>query len=147
MLMRFYLITALLSVSSAWPVNEGHLPSVDDLVSDFGANCHAFPTLCVLWTRKHEIADATFNLWEDSAEKYRSESNDGSKTGRERARALQLLKWAQNGLTNPVLRKPSTIMQEFRSDRSSYQYRRFSGSNESELPNVYSFSKRLPADA
>jgi hypothetical protein len=147
MLMRFYLMTALLSASLGSPGSEGHLPSVDDLVSDFGANCHAFPTLCVLWTRKHEIADARFRLWEISAEKYRSESNDASKTARERARSLQLLKWAKNGLTNPVLRRPSTIMQEFRSDRTSFQYRRFSASNESELPNGYSFSKRLPADA
>ncbi len=145
----YALLTSLsiLSVSSAAPGNQDALPSVDDLVSGFRANYRSFPTLRILWTRKEEKADASFKRSEMLAEKYRKESNDASKTPRDRAVSLRLHENAKRALTDPLLRKPFVIVQEYRTDRSSYQLRRFNGSDESDLPRGYSFAKRLPADA
>jgi len=135
-----------LSFSFAAGSDEQNLPSAGDLVSGFRTNYHAFPALRILWARKQEMTDAWFKRSENAAEKYRKESNDASKTPPERARALRLSENAKNVLTNPVLRKPTIILQEFRTDRSSYQACRFNASVESDLPSGYSFSKRLPAD-
>jgi hypothetical protein len=141
-----YLLVSTVTLSFAAGSEERNLPSVGDLVSGFRTNYHSFPTLRILWARKHEMMDASFKRSEHAAEKYRKESNDASKTPPERAMSLRLYENAKNVLTNPVLRKPSIIFQEFRTDRSSYQMRRFNASDESDLPSGYSFSKRLPAD-
>ncbi len=63
-----------------------------------------------------EMADASFKLAEIQAEKHRKHSNDASKSPRERATALQSYGHAKNVLTNPLLRKPSIIVQEFRTE-------------------------------
>jgi hypothetical protein len=143
----YYLLLSIAYVSLTAQNEKGPLPSVDYLVSGFRANRDSFPTLHILWTRKHELADASLKLWEIQAEKYGKESNDASKTARERAMALQLYENAKKFLANPILRKPSIIIQEFRTDRKSYQYRRFNASDLSDLPIGYSFSKRSPADS
>jgi hypothetical protein len=145
--MSQYLIVPIISVSLSAQNEKGSLPSVDYLVSGFRVNRHSFPTLHILWTRKAQKTDASFKRDEIQAEKYRKESNDTSKSPRERAMALKLYGNAKNALTNPLLRKPSIIVQEFRTDRSNYQFRRFNGSDESDLPSGYSFAKRLPANS
>ena len=138
---------SFLSVSLPVPGNQAALPSVDDLVSGFRANFDSVPTLRILWTRKEEKTDASFKRSEIMAEKYRKESIDASKTPRERAMSLQLHERAKRALTDPLLRKPFVLVQEYRTDRSNYQYRQFTGSDESDLPPGYTFAKRLPADA
>jgi hypothetical protein len=143
----YFLLMPIVSVSLSAQNEKDSLPSVDYLVSGFRANRRSFPTLHILWTRKDEMADASFKLSEIQAEKYRKESNDASKSPRERAVALQLYGNVKNIVTNPLLRKPSIIVQEFRTDRSNYQFRRFSGSDESDLPRGYSFAKRSPANS
>ena len=93
------------------------------------------------------MADAWFKRLEIQAENYRKESNDASKTPRERATSLKRYetceKVADRSTTSQAIRYSPGI----RTDRSNYQYRRFTGSDESDLPHGYSFAKRLPADS
>ena len=95
---------------------------------------------------KQEMTDAWFKQHENAVENHRKASGDASKTAQERAMFLKLYESGKNASANPVMRKPSIIFQEFRTDRSNYQIRRFNASDESDLPSGYSFSKRLPAD-
>ena len=116
-------------------------------MSGFQANRHSFPILHVFWTCKYELTAASFKRWEIDAEKFNKESKDASKTAQERATSLRMYRNANDFLANPTLRKPYVIIQEFRTDRSTYQYRRFRESDEADLPVGYSFAKRVPANS
>jgi hypothetical protein len=122
------------------------LPGAEAIVSGFRANYHSFPALRILWTYRQEMTDAAFKIAEKRAERHAKDSNDQSKTPRERENALRQYKFASNTLTNPVLRIPSIIIREFRTDRTNYQSLIFRESNLTDLPGGYSFSRRLKAN-
>ena len=139
------LTVLLLSGSLAVESNQTVLPRVDDLFAGFRANYSAFPTLRVLWSRKQENTNAYFKRAEMWAQMHKRDSDDESKSPRDRAISLQAYQNVTKLLSNPLTRVPSELLEEFRTDRTNYQLRIFKASKESDLPSGCSFSKRLPA--